>query len=52
MWNPSTFSFEFDKYCEIGQYLDYKNCVCRKTIIDNLIKNIIDKKMNHIIIII
>ena len=30
MWNPSTCSCECDKYCEIGQYLDYKNCVCRK----------------------
>ena len=30
MWNPSTCSCECDKYCEIGQYLDYKNCICRK----------------------
>ena len=37
MWNPSTCSCECDKYCETGQYLDYKNCVCRKKIID--IKN-------------
>ena len=38
MWNPSTCSCEFDKYCETGQYLDYKNCVCRKRITDDLIK--------------
>ena len=30
MGNPSTCTCECDKYCEVGQYLDYKNCVCRK----------------------
>ena len=30
MWNPRTCSYECDKYCEIGQYLDYKKCLCRK----------------------
>ena len=38
MSNPSTCSCECDKYCETGQYLDYKNCVCRKKIIDELIE--------------
>ena len=38
MWNPSTCSCEYDRYCETGQYLDYKNCVCRKKIIDDLIE--------------
>ena len=38
MWNPSICSCECDKYCETGQYLDYKNCVCRKKIIDDLIE--------------
>ena len=38
MWNPSTCSCECDRYCETGQYLDYKNCVCRKRIIDDLIE--------------
>ena len=36
MWNPSTCSCECDRQCEIGQYLDYKNCVCR--IISDLIE--------------
>ena len=31
-------SCECDRYCETGQNLDYKNCVCRKKIIDDLIK--------------
>ena len=38
MWNPSSCSCECDRYCETGQYLDYKNCVCRKKIIDDLIE--------------
>ena len=38
MWNPSTCSCECDRYCEIGLYLDHKNCVCRKKIIDDLIE--------------
>ena len=27
MWNPSTCACECDKYCEVGQYLDYKSRV-------------------------
>ena len=38
MWNPSTCACECDKYCEVGQYLDYNNCVCRKKLIDDLIE--------------
>ena len=38
MWNPSTCSCECDRYCEKGQYLDYKNCLCRKKIIDDLVE--------------
>ena len=49
IWNPSTCSCECHRYCETGQYLDYKNCVCRKMIIDNLIEqctSIVDIKNN------
>ena len=38
MWNPSTCACECDKYCEVGQYLDYRECVCRKKLIDDLIE--------------
>ena len=38
MWNPSTCACECDKYCEIGQYLDYRECACRKKLIDYLIE--------------
>ena len=38
IWNPSTCTCDCNKYCEVGQYLDYENCVCRKKLIDNLIE--------------
>ena len=38
MWNPSTCTYECNKYCEVGQYLDYENCVCRKKLINYLIE--------------
>ena len=34
IWNPSNCECECDKSCDIGEYLDYKNCKCRKRIID------------------
>ena len=37
-WNPSSCKCECDKYCEVGQYLDNENCVCRKKLIDDLIE--------------
>ena len=36
IWNPSNCECECDKSCDIGEYLDYKNCKCRKKIIDIL----------------
>ena len=36
IWNPTTCECECDKSCDIGEYLDYKNCKCRKKIIDKL----------------
>ena len=32
-WNPSTCKFQCDKWCKPGQYLDYKNCVCRNKLV-------------------
>ena len=37
-WNPSNCMCECDKSCGIGEYLDYKNCVCRKGIVDRLVE--------------
>ena len=45
IWNPSNCAFECDKSCGIGQYLDYKNCVCRKSLVDKSVEestNVID----------
>ena len=36
IWNPSNCECEFDKSCDIGEYLDYKNCKYRKKKIDKL----------------
>ena len=30
IWNSSNCECECDKLCDIGEYLDYKNCRCRK----------------------
>ena len=47
-WNPSNCECECGKSCDIGEYLDHKNCKCRKKIIDKLIeefsKNIDENK--------
>ena len=38
IYNPSTCECECDKSCGIREYLDYKNCVCRSTLIDKLVE--------------
>ena len=38
IWNPSNFACECDKLFDIGQYLDYKNCICRKSLVDKLVE--------------
>ena len=50
MWNSSTCSCECDKYCEVGQYLDYRGCMCRKKLIDDLIEqctSIVDMEIKN-----
>ena len=37
IWNPSNCEYEWDKSCDVGEYLDYENCMCRKRLIDNLV---------------
>ena len=34
--NPSNCECECDKLCDVGEYLDYANCKCRKRLIDSL----------------
>ena len=36
IWNPSKCEYEFHKLCDVGEYLSYKNCKCRKSLIDKL----------------
>ena len=32
VWNPSNCECECDKSCDVGEYIDYENCKCRKKI--------------------
>ena len=41
MWNPSTCKCQCDTWCKPGQYLDYKNCVCKNKLIGRLIEECI-----------
>ena len=36
IWNPSNCECECDKSYDVGEYLDYKNCKCRKKLADKL----------------
>ena len=38
IWNPSDCICECDKLCDIGEYLDNKNCKCRKKLIGKLVE--------------
>ena len=38
IWNPSNCACECDKSCGIGQYLDYKSCVCRNNLVDKSVE--------------
>ena len=37
-WNPSNCECEYDKWCDVGEYLDYDNCKCRKRLVDKLVE--------------
>ena len=36
--NPSNCKCEWDKSCDFGEYLDYENCKCSKSLVDKLIE--------------
>ena len=38
MWNPSTCKCQCDTWCKQGQYLDYRNCVCKSKLIGRVIE--------------
>ena len=35
--NPNNYECECDKSSGVGEYLDHKNCNCRKKLIDKLV---------------
>ena len=37
-WNPSNCECECDKSCDVGEYLDYENCKCRKRLVDKFVE--------------
>ena len=37
IWNLSNCECECDISCDIGEYLDYEKCKCRKRLIDKLV---------------
>ena len=38
IWNPSHHECECNKSCDVGEYLDYENCKCRKKLVDKLVE--------------
>ena len=38
IWNPSNCECECDKSYDVGEYLNYKNCKCKKRLADKLIE--------------
>ena len=51
-WNPSNCECECDKSYDFGEYLDYKNCKRRKSLVDKLVdecnENIDEAKLTEI----
>ena len=38
IWNPSNCECECDRSYDIGQFLDYRNCMCRNSTVDKLVE--------------
>ena len=38
IWNPSNYECECDRSCDVGEYLDYAYCKCRKKLADRLVE--------------
>ena len=37
-WNSSNCECQCDKSCDVGEYLDYENCKCRKMLVEKLVE--------------
>ena len=42
IWNPSNCECECDKSCNVGEYLNYSDCKCRKKLTDQLIDECVE----------
>ena len=38
IWNSSNYECECDKWYDVGEYLDYENCKCRKKLVHKLVE--------------
>ena len=38
IWNPSNFEFGYNKASDFSEYLDYKNCICNKRLVNKLVE--------------
>ena len=38
IWNLSNCECECDKSCDVGEYLDYASCKCRKKLVDKILE--------------
>ena len=47
IWNPSNCDCECDKSCDVGEYLDYQNCVRILKIVDKLVKECNEMNYNE-----
>ena len=52
IWNTDNCECECDKSCDVGEYLDYSNCKCRKKLVDKLVEecteNVKEEKITEI----
>ena len=48
IWNPSNCDCECDKACDVGEYLDYENCKCRKKLVDECTETVEEVKLAKI----
>ena len=46
IWNPSVSICECSKYCDIYEYLDHKNCICTRTMVESLTEKF-EKNINE-----
>ena len=48
IWNLSNCDCECDKACDVGEYLDYENCKCKKKLVDECAEIVEEVKLAKI----